>query len=103
MSRVQPTPGIYRLAPAEKYHRAPYDVRVDGAGCREPGWGDPCPWSEAWQEFRRLALSGWQYGWVCFGSAYTHFAINPTPLPGASPIVILDTGSCERVGDLPPE
>lgn len=97
MSRMNPTPGLYRLTPEERYHRGPYEVRVDGAGCREPSWGDPCPWSAGWQEFRRVTESGWAFGWACFGSTYAHFALNPSPFPGDSPIVILDTGSCEQV------
>ena len=95
--RMQPAPGSYRLTPDEKYHRGPYDLLVGAASCEYLAWGIPCPWNPTFQEFRRVAESGWQYGWVCFGGHYTHFAIDPAPLPGAPVITILDTGTCEEV------
>jgi hypothetical protein len=95
--RQKPANGTYRLTPDEKYHRPAYDVAVSEGGCGYAGWGSLCPWNQQFVEFRRTTESGWQFGWVCFGARYLHFAIDPAPLQGASPFVFLDEGTCEAL------
>lgn len=97
MPRVQPTPGTYRCTPSERYDRDPYDVAVSGAGCGYAGSETVCPWIPELVEFRRTSESGWQFGWVCFGGSYTHFAVDPAPQPGYPAIIVLDAGPCERI------
>jgi hypothetical protein len=95
--RTQPAHGVYRLTPATKYHRQPYDVGVGATGCGYVAWGDQSPWDSATQQFIRTDAEGWKFGWVCFGDGtYIHFAINPTPY-NTPALIVLDAGTCEVV------
>lgn len=93
--RTQPAHGVYRLTPADKYNRPPYEVVVDDNGCGYVAWGLPCPWDSATQQFIRTDRVGWKFGWICFGDGtYIKFAIDPHPYNSPA-LIALDAGTCE--------
>ena len=96
---MKPANGTYRLTPAERHHLRPYDVVVSPTGCAYVDWGAECPWVDVpIGQFRRVTESGWQFGWTCGeNGTYSHWAIDPAPMPGTSPITIIDSGTCEAV------
>lgn len=89
----KPTPGVYRLTPALKFHRPAYDVAVTSQTCGYPAWGTPGTYSPTHDDFRWTG-GGWTFGWKCFGDGtYLHFAIDLSN----GHLVDLDMGTCEEV------